>query len=301
MNDPIFRIPDDFRVESKTVAQAARSWDVEPESDHRKLIELIDGGRGLRIYVGDTEPDLSHPAFADLDIEFQLFTRVDRRRRLNSHCTHVLDTVARLLPRAKYFVGGVLNRRGFGDSQSILNGAKWAADNGCELLNESLGSSEPYAPKRDFLANFRGLLFAASGNSGGRMGYPALHGIELNTIPVGSINRALESSNFTSFGPELLLLAPGENITAAVPGGGYGVLSGTSMATPNAVGLVGAMLSAMHANGKSQATAADALQLITDTAVDIGQPGRDDRTGYGYLTMSRTLRAVETFLDTYTL
>jgi subtilisin family serine protease len=37
---------------------------------------------------------------------------------------------------------------------------------------------------------------------------------------------------FSTYGGQITIAAPGENITSAVPGGGYATWSGTSMAAP---------------------------------------------------------------------
>jgi len=55
-------------------------------------------------------------------------------------------------------------------------------------------------------------------------------------ISVGSTTKSDQLSTFTNTSPFLSLLAPGSSINSSVPGGGFGVKSGTSMATPHVAG-----------------------------------------------------------------
>ena len=76
----------------------------------------------------------------------------------------------------------------------------------------------------------------ASGNAGvnGGMTPPGCIGA---AIAVGStLDTEDELSAFSNHAAQVRLLAPGSNITSAVPGGGYQILNGTSMATPHVAG-----------------------------------------------------------------
>jgi subtilisin family serine protease len=55
-------------------------------------------------------------------------------------------------------------------------------------------------------------------------------------VTVGSVTKGSVFSSFTNMGPEVDVLAPGTSILSSLPGGGYGVMSGTSMATPHVTG-----------------------------------------------------------------
>jgi subtilisin len=57
-----------------------------------------------------------------------------------------------------------------------------------------------------------------------------------SAISVGSTTKGDELSGFSNAAPFMSLLAPGELITSSVPGGGFGVMSGTSMAAPHVTG-----------------------------------------------------------------
>ncbi len=110
-----------------------------------------------------------------------------------------------------------------------------------------------------------------------------------NCFSVGSTNHTAPYvvSSFSSRGPSGCggafavkpeIMAPGDNIYSAQPGGGYQLLSGTSMAGPHVAGIVALMRAANP--GIDVITI---KQTIINTALDLGAAGEENTNGHGFI------------------
>ncbi|MBL8094380.1 MAG: S8 family serine peptidase [Anaerolineales bacterium] len=146
----------------------------------------------------------------------------------------------------------VLNAIGMGLDGNAAEAIKYAVDNGAQVINLSLGDPLPTPALEQALsyaAEHGVLVVAASGNSGiSGVYYPARYE---TALAVGAVTSDNQRAYFSSYGPELDLVAPGVAIYATVPGGGYAYRSGTSMATPHISG-VAALLARMPQYGSAR-------------------------------------------------
>ena len=179
---------------------------------------------------------------------------------LNGHGTHVAGTIAAendgsgitgVAYGAEIMPIRVLDSSGAGSSTDIAAGIRYAADNGADVINLSLGGNF-YDPTLEaavqYAAERGSVVVMASGNSGSSQpGYPAQFATQWG-ISVGAIAQTQTIASFSNFaGPNSNLyhvVAPGVGIVSTVPGDRYLSLDGTSMAAPHVSGVVALMLSA---------------------------------------------------------
>ncbi len=127
-----------------------------------------------------------------------------------------------------------------------------------------------------------------------------------NAFSVGSTNHTAPYvvSSFSSRGPSGCggayaikpeIMAPGDNIYSAEPGGTYQYLSGTSMAGPHVAGIVALMRSANP--GLDVITV---KQVLMDTAIDMGAAGEENTHGHGFIDGYQAVLTVMTGFGTVT-
>ncbi|OIB56490.1 S8 family serine peptidase [Natrialba sp. SSL1] len=158
-----------------------------------------------------------------------------------------------------------LDEQGRGALSDIADAIQWAADEGVDVINLSLGSSSglwtlenacEYATERG------ALVVAAAGNSGGSVMYPAAYDDVLAVSAVTSRDRL---ASFSNRGSEIDLAAPGQNLLSTTLNDGYDRVSGTSAAAPVVAGVAGLVRSVYP--GLSSSALREHLR---DTAADIG-------------------------------
>jgi len=242
-------------------------------------------GKGVKIAVLDTGIDAEHPDLQGQVIESKNFSTAADADDHFGHGTHVASIAAGtgkksngkykgVAPDAKLLNGKVLDDTGSGDDSGILAGMEWAAQQGADVVNLSLGGGDtpeidPLEAEVNKLSEEKGILFAiAAGNEGDfgdeTIGSP---GSAADAITVGAVDDKDKLASFSSRGPGLDgqikpdVTAPGVDITAAAAPGsvidkevgenppGYLTISGTSMATPHVAGAA-AILKQEHPDWK---------------------------------------------------
>jgi serine protease len=191
-------------------------------------------------------------------------------------------------PRASLMPVKVLDSSGSGSISGVANGIVWAADNGADVINLSLGSvsgSSTLKAAVDYAYN-QGVLIVAAGGNCGDSSYasngcsyqdqPLYPGAYNNVIAVASTTSSDSQSSFSNQGSYIDIAAPGSSIYSTYLSGSYTTLSGTSMATPHVAGLA-----ALVWSQDSSLTNAEVWAQIKTSAVDLGASGWDSSFGYG--------------------
>jgi PKD repeat protein len=166
-----------------------------------------------------------------------------------------------------------------------LNGQNPDPDLAPDAINNSWGYFSPTGQFKDEIAALHAagiLVEASAGNSGSGCSTLISPGDYAEVLTTGAVYHSSAYPGTlwgpSSRGPSTLdpgyfpdVVAPGVNIRSAMPGGGYGFKTGTSMAGPHTVGLVALIWSACpDLRGQVQPT----MQIIQDTAAPLtGQLG----------------------------
>ncbi|MGV9311551.1 S8 family peptidase [Streptomyces sp. NPDC003691] len=232
-------------------------------------------GTGVTIAVLDTGIDDTHPDLAGRVRAAANFTGAPDTRDIVGHGTHVASIAAGtgakdpryqgVAPGAALLNGKVLNDWGKGYDSVTMAGIEWAAAQGADIVNMSLGNQDragtgPLEALINRLSEQKGILFAvAAGNTGPGEATVDSPGSAEAALTVGAVDDNDTIADFSARGPRLGdqgikpdVTAPGVGVTAAAATGaepqnppGYITQEGTSMAAPHAAGAA-ALLKQQH-------------------------------------------------------
>ena len=208
-------------------------------------------------WILDSGIDLDHP---DLNVNasrgYNAFTSGKDGRSLddgNGHGTHVAGTIAALdnnvgvigvAAGATVIPVKVLGARGSGAYSGVIAGVDHVAANGSagDVANMSLGGPVSVALENAIAAAAQtGVRFMlAAGNEAQDANNVSPARVNGNNIyTISSMAQGDNWSSFSNFGnPPVDFCAPGSAIKSTWKSGGYNTISGTSMATPHAAGVL---------------------------------------------------------------
>lgn len=214
----------------------------------------------------------------------------------DGHGTHCCGIVGKCAPGAKIISMRVFGKNNCAAHQNIVKALKSiikGKHGKVDIVNMSLGAGEPSEVMRELLLRLAAkgiIIVCAAGNESdhssadaprfGTISWPAHFN---STIAVGSINKAMKRSAFSSSGPKITVMAPGERIVSTWLDGKHAVLSGTSMASPYVAGCLALLLE--HANnlGLPKPDSSKLLWCFSVSSGDMEEKGFDFFTGYGYI------------------
>ncbi len=134
-----------------------------------------------------------------------------------------------------------------GLTSNAVRAVNYAVAHGAKVINESWGGGDYDPALADAItrAAHAGVIVVSSAgnyasNNDAAPFYPANYVTQAdNVVTVAAANATGGLSNYSNFGATTVTLAaPGDNVLSTLPGGRYGVLSGTSMAAPMVSGAI---------------------------------------------------------------
>ncbi|SFF34848.1 Serine protease, subtilisin family [Actinoplanes philippinensis] len=172
---------------------------------------------------------------------------------------------------------------------AVAAGIIWAVDHGAQVINLSLGGvGTPALESAITYAEGAGVPVAASTGNSAKDGNPVLYpGGYDSVVGTGAVNNTRARADFSEFGPQVDVVAPGVGIAMAYPAEKFVLGSGTSQAAPHVAAAM-----ALAKSVKPSVTPAQLRAAIAASAVDLGVAGRDDQFGAGLLNAAGLLKAL---------
>jgi uncharacterized repeat protein (TIGR02543 family) len=309
-----------YKVSETAVAYTPDDPEIDDQYYHREMgdglaWDITKGTSDVVVAVIDTGIDTDHPEFTGRisSLSYNSRTRVQGVSAVQAdydHGCHVAGIIAAaqdnaaggsgIAPGVTIMVIKANMASPYTSSFSsgdLLEGIYYAADHGADIINMSLGRNYEYGEDAleqaaiQYAQNKGVLVVCAAGNErDDHAGYPAAYAecVAVSALKGGQVF----DDTYSNYGPEVDISAAGTNIYSTVPNDTYSEKSGTSMATPMVCGVA-----ALIKSQNPDMTPAQLKQKLYDTAIDKGQPGRDDEYGCGAVS---TINALSTGLFTVT-
>jgi type VII secretion-associated serine protease mycosin len=259
-------------------------------------LAAISQGEGVTVGLIDSGVDANHP-----DLKGNVLKGIDRSTdgqdgttndftghgtamasliAGHGHGTGNRDGILGIAPKAKILPVRIGNKTGNGHPDDISYGIQAAADAGAKIICVAIvtnGTDTMHAAIG--YANLKGAVVVAGVGNVPEfpvISWPAAYP---GVIAVGGVGRDGKVAKVSATGNavgKITVLAPSDDVISAQPGGRYAAGTGTSNSTALVTG-VAALIAAKY----PEASPADILRRLRDSATDGGDPGYDDRYGYG--------------------
>ena len=241
-------------------------------------------GMNVTIAVIDSGIDASHPELANSISDN--FDALGSKEGAHVHGTGIAGAIAahgRLMgsaPEARIIaIRAFASAQGGAESSSyvIIKSLNYAVLHGAQIINMSFAGPKDILIERGIAATAARdvILVAAAGNAGPKSPplFPAANPNVIAVSGTDSQDRLFVASNR---GVHIALSAPGTDIFLPAPDQKYQMTSGTSFSAAYVSGIAALLLERNPSLKPNEVRA-----ILTSTARDLGEPGKDDLFGYG--------------------
>lgn len=241
---------------------------------HIESTKLLSQVKSLETFVGDRNP-------------------YDR----NDHGSHVAGIVLGHAPKCEIASAKILTDAGWGSDSHISGGIDWMVDQGCKVINLSIGSDQ--RSDRIMSSIFRGvdrgvIFFIAAGNDSRDVDFPAAGG---GSVIGCAIDWNLKPARFSSPGPTVTTrgICGGGVSVYSTTTSGFALFDGTSMATPGVMGQITLVIDAEIKFLGSQRTKSwiNVIKLTDKYGQDFGTAGDDPKCGQGGIDVLKCVQDIK--------
>lgn len=255
-------------------------------------------GRGVKIAIIDSGVDQEHRDLAGavgeaFDATGNKDTKPDVHGTAIAGIIRARGLVSGVAPDATLLAARAffaVPRRELPESTSfiLLRALDWSVQHGAQVINLSFSGARDAVIERAVAAAARRnvILVAAAGN-GGPKAAPAYPAAYPGVIAVTAHDSAGRLYTYANHGTYISVAAPGVDILVPALRNGHMFMSGTSMAAAYVSGIMALMLErAPHLRPE------DAMRVLSETAQDVGESGRDESFGAGRVQARAALDAL---------
>lgn len=271
--------------------------------------EQTKGSPDIVVAVIDTGVDLDHPDLQNNILPGMDFVNGDLEPYDdNGHGTYICgiigadsgnhEGISGIAPGCRILPIKGLNAIGEGYTSWAIEGIRWAAEKGVDVINLSVGATGPsffleealsYASSKDIV------IASSAGNHNTAVAFPAAYP---TVMAVAATDYYDHRAHYSNHGPEIDVAAPGSRILVCFPtwmvGEGappYGFISGSSLSCAFVSGIA-----ALIKSNKPWLHAEEIKNIIRFSSDDVNQaqhPGWDRWIGYGRINLEKALKPIE--------
>ena len=266
---------------------------------------VVSTGAAVKVGIIDTGLNFDHPQFSAKSahvhsgydfVDDDLDANDEPGGGASGHGTFVAGAIALVAPNADLYAYRTLDTLGRGDGYTLALAIVKAVDDGCRIINLSLGLRGNHGALHDAIDYAESLgvvVIAAAGNdSTGDENLFPFPASKSSVIAVAALDSLNHKADFSNWGQRVDLCAPGTRVYAPYLDTSYAWWDGTSFSAPMVAGVAALMLQI------DPSLTADAVDsLLAETAIDIDNinPLYENGLGKGLVNPTGALSLLNSF------